>query len=105
MQNRSKVTVWCGETATSVFGPYLLRDNTNSERNIQMLQDYVWATVSARKTSTTLFSCRMVHRLTLQMPYLLGWMRSFRDVGWDDADLTNGLQEVHISQPVEPAKG
>jgi len=26
MQNRPKVTVWCGMTATRVIGPYLLRD-------------------------------------------------------------------------------
>ena len=29
-----------------------------------------------------------------------GWIRSFRDVGWDDEGLTNGLQEVRISHPV-----
>src|SRR5215510_7938912 len=27
-------------------------------------------------------------------------IRSFRDVGWDDEDLTNDLQEVQISCPV-----
>jgi hypothetical protein len=46
MQNRPEVTVWCRMTATSVIGPYLLRDTMNSERYLQMLQDYVWPTVS-----------------------------------------------------------
>jgi hypothetical protein len=46
MQNRLKVTVWYGMTATSVIGPYLLRDTMNSQCYLQMLQDYVWPTVS-----------------------------------------------------------
>jgi hypothetical protein len=46
MQNRPKVTMWCGKTATSVISPYLLRDNMNSEHNLQMLHDHVWPTVS-----------------------------------------------------------
>ena len=41
MQNRQKVTVWCGMTATRVIGPYLLRDTMNAERYLQMLEDYV----------------------------------------------------------------
>jgi hypothetical protein len=46
MQNRPKVTVWRGVMATSVIGPYLLHDTMNSEHYLQMLQDYVWPTVS-----------------------------------------------------------
>ena len=46
MQNRPKVTVWCGMTATRVIGPYLLRDTMNAERYPQMLEDYVWPIVS-----------------------------------------------------------
>jgi hypothetical protein len=46
MQNNPKVTVWCGMTATSVIGPYLLRDTINFERYLQMFQDYVWPMVS-----------------------------------------------------------
>jgi len=46
MQNRPKVTVWCGMTATRVIGPYLLRDTMNDERYLQMLEDYVWPIVS-----------------------------------------------------------
>jgi hypothetical protein len=46
MQNLPKVTVWCGMNTTSIIGPYLLRDMMNSERYLQMLQDYVWPTVS-----------------------------------------------------------
>jgi len=46
MQNRLKVTVWCGVTATRVIGPYLLRDTMNAERYLQMLEDYVWPIVS-----------------------------------------------------------
>jgi len=46
MQNRPKVTVWCGMTATRVIGPYLLRDTMNAEHCLQMLEDYVWPIVS-----------------------------------------------------------
>ena len=46
MQNRPKVTVWCGMTATRVIGPYLLRGTMNAERYLQMLEDYVWPIVS-----------------------------------------------------------
>ena len=47
MQNRPKVTVWCGMTATRDIGPYLLRDTMNAGRCLQMLEDYVWPIVSA----------------------------------------------------------
>jgi len=46
MQNRPKVTVWCGMTATRVIGPYLMRDTMNAERYLQMLEDYLWPKVS-----------------------------------------------------------
>ena len=46
MQNRPKVTVWCGMTPTRVIGPYLLRGTMNAERYLQMLEDYVWPIVS-----------------------------------------------------------
>jgi len=46
MQNRPKVTVWCGMTATRVIVPYLLRDTMNAERYLQMLEDYVWPILS-----------------------------------------------------------
>jgi len=46
MQNRPKLTVWCGMTATKVIGPYLLRDTMNAERYLQMLEDYVWPMIS-----------------------------------------------------------
>jgi len=46
MQNRPKVTVWCGMTATMVIGPYLLRDTMNAERCLQMMEDYAWPIVS-----------------------------------------------------------
>jgi hypothetical protein len=36
MQNRPKVTVWCGMTATKVIGPYLLHDAMNADRYLQM---------------------------------------------------------------------
>jgi hypothetical protein len=36
----------------------------------------------------------------LHWTYVPGLIRSFRDVGWDDEDLTNGLQQVKISGPV-----
>ena len=46
MQNRPKVTVWCGMTATKVIGPYLLCDTMNAERYLQILEDYVWPIIS-----------------------------------------------------------
>ena len=39
MQNRPKVTLWCGMTAARVIGAYLLRDTMNVERYLQMLED------------------------------------------------------------------
>ena len=54
----------------------------------------------AGKTSMNLFSCTMAHHHTLHWVYMPGWIRSFRDFGWDDEDLTNDLQEVQISRPV-----
>jgi len=41
MQNRPKVTVWCGMTATRVIGPYLLRDTMNAERCLEKMEDYM----------------------------------------------------------------
>jgi hypothetical protein len=35
-QNRPKMTVWCGMTATRVIGPYLLHDTLNADRYLQM---------------------------------------------------------------------
>jgi hypothetical protein len=46
MQNRPIVTAWCGMTAPRVIGTYLVRDNTNAERFLQMLEDYLWLIVS-----------------------------------------------------------
>jgi hypothetical protein len=46
------------------------------------------------------FSCTMAQRHILHWAYIPGWIRSFRDVGWDDEDLKNGLQELQISRPV-----
>jgi len=45
MQNRPKVTLWCGMTTTRVIG-HLLRDTMNAERCLHMLEDYVWPIVS-----------------------------------------------------------
>jgi len=46
IQNRPKVTVWCGMTSTRVIGPYLLFVTMNAERYLQMLEDYVWPILS-----------------------------------------------------------
>ena len=46
LQNRPKVTVWCGMMANRVIGPYRVRDTMNAERYLQMLEDYVWPIVS-----------------------------------------------------------
>jgi hypothetical protein len=46
IQNRPKVTVCCEMMATCVISPYFLRDTMNSERYLQMLQDYIWPTIS-----------------------------------------------------------
>ena len=40
-QNRQKVTVWCGFSATQVIGPVIMRDNMNAERYLGMLSDLV----------------------------------------------------------------
>jgi len=45
MQNRPKVTVWCGMTAARFISAYLLRDTMNVKRYLQMLEDYVWPIV------------------------------------------------------------
>jgi len=60
MQNRPEVTVWCGMTATRVIGAYLLRDNMNAERCLQMLKITCGLSYLAGKTSMNLFSCTMV---------------------------------------------
>ena len=54
----------------------------------------------AGKTSMNLFSCTMAYHHTLHWAYVPGWNRSFQDVGWDNEDHTNGLQEVQVSSPV-----
>ena len=58
MQNRQKVTVWCGMTATRVIGPYLLRDTMNAERYLQMLEDYVSYRIWLGKHRWTCFHAR-----------------------------------------------
>ena len=49
MQNRPKVTVWCGMTATRVIGAYLLRDTMNAKRCLHMLEVYMWPIVFGRE--------------------------------------------------------
>jgi len=100
MQNRPKVTVWCGMTATRVIGPYLLRDTMITERYLQMMEDYVWSVVSGWENIDELVFMHDGAPPHFALSVLPGWIRSFRDVGWDDEDLTNGLQEVQISRPV-----
>ena len=100
MQNLPKVTVWCGMTATRVISPYLLRDTMNDERCLQMLEDYVWSVVSGWENIDELVFMHDGAPPHFALSVLPGWIRSFRDVGWDDEDLTNGLQEVQISRPV-----
>ena len=46
MQNRPKVTVWCGMTSDQVVGPFLLCSTMNVERYLDMLRDKVWSVVS-----------------------------------------------------------
>ena len=55
IQNRPKVTMWCGMTAIRVIGPYLLLDTMNAERCLQMLEDYVWRIVSGWENIDELF--------------------------------------------------
>jgi hypothetical protein len=81
MQNRPKVTVWCGMAATNVIGPCLMRDTMNSEHYLQMPQDYVWPTISGWENIDDLIFIQDGARITLQMPYMCGWMGSFQDVG------------------------
>ena len=46
MQNRPKVTVWCGMTSDSTVGPFILRDAINAERYLTMLPDEIWPVIS-----------------------------------------------------------
>ncbi|CAF5188456.1 unnamed protein product, partial [Rotaria sp. Silwood1] len=46
MQSQPKILVWCGFTSTEFIGPYLLRDTTNGERYLEMLESFVWPTIS-----------------------------------------------------------
>ena len=46
MQNRLKVTVWCGMTSDCAVGPFILRDTMNAERYLTMLQDEIWSVIS-----------------------------------------------------------
>ena len=46
MQNRPKVTVWCGTTPDYAVGPFILRDTMNAERYLTMLQDEIWSVIS-----------------------------------------------------------
>ena len=66
----------------------------NAERYLQMLEDYVWPMVSAWDNINDVIFIKMAHLLILQISFVPGWMRSFQDAGWGDADLMSGLQEV-----------
>ena len=46
MQNRPKVTVWCGMTATRVIGPISSAWHHECRSCLHMLEDYVWPIVS-----------------------------------------------------------
>ena len=46
MQNRPKVTVWCGITSDCAVGPFILHDTMNAERYLTMLQDEIWSVIS-----------------------------------------------------------
>ena len=47
MQNRPKITVWCGMTSDRIVGPFILHDTMNAERYLTMLRDEVWPIISA----------------------------------------------------------
>ena len=87
-------------TATRVIGPYLLRDTMNAERYLQMLEDYLWPIISGWENIDELVFMHDGASPHFYWEYVPGWISSFRDVGWDDEDHTNGLQEVQISRPV-----
>ena len=46
MQNRPKVTVWCGMTSDCAVGLFILHDTLNVERYLTMLQDEIWPVIS-----------------------------------------------------------
>ena len=46
MQNRPRVTVWCGMTSNYAVGPFILLDTMNAERYLNMLQDEIWSVIS-----------------------------------------------------------
>ena len=47
MQNRTKITVWCGMTSDRIVGPFILHDTMNAKRYLTMLIDEVWQIVIA----------------------------------------------------------
>ena len=47
MQNRPKITDWCGMTSDSIMGPFILHDTMNAKRYLTMLRDEVWPIISA----------------------------------------------------------
>ena len=46
MQNRPKVTVWCGMTSDSIVGSFILRGTMNAERYLTMLRGEIWPVIS-----------------------------------------------------------
>ena len=49
MQNRPKVTVWCGMTSDCAVVPFILHDTMNVESYLTMLQDEIWPVISTWK--------------------------------------------------------
>ena len=47
MQNRTKITVWCGMTSDRIVGFFILHDTMNAKRYLTMLKDEVWQIVIA----------------------------------------------------------
>jgi hypothetical protein len=45
VQGPPKVRFWCGITATTFAGPFLLRDIMNAKRYLEILLDSVWPVI------------------------------------------------------------
>ena len=46
IQNKQKLTVWCGISSSRLVGPFIIRETMNGDRYLHMLQTQVWPEVS-----------------------------------------------------------
>ena len=54
IQNKQKLTVWCGITSTKLVGPFIIRETMNGDRYLRMLRTQVWPEVSTWENAENL---------------------------------------------------